>query len=140
MKVWKVLISDDDEGIHQITNLILSKEKFDDISIELINKYSAKETIEYLKTHDDIAVIILDMIMEKDDSGISVINEIRDTIKNKHIRIVIRTGQASDKSIYKLINDYEINDYKEKNNLRAMDLKTTLTFALRGYKDIKEIQ
>ena len=41
----------------------------------------------------DIAVILLDVVMEENNSGLEVARFVRETVKNHLTRIVLRTGR-----------------------------------------------
>ena len=42
---------------------------------------------------DDIAVILLDVVMESPDAGLALVHTIRETLGRSEVRIVLRTGQ-----------------------------------------------
>ena len=90
---WKVLIVDDEESIHSITELVLGNFHFDDRAIIFLNAYSASQAKEILNKEEDIALILLDVVMESDDAGLQLVRYIRNDIDNKMVRIVLRTGQ-----------------------------------------------
>ncbi|OQY37264.1 MAG: hypothetical protein B6229_08690, partial [Spirochaetaceae bacterium 4572_7] len=139
-KPWKILISDDEKEIHTITKIVLSNFVFENRKIELIDAYSGKETLEILKEQSDIAVILLDVVMESDDAGLKVAREIRETLKNQNIRIILRTGQPGSAPEKDVITKYDINDYKEKTELTTTKLFTTVMSALRSYRDLQTIE
>lgn len=132
----KVAIIDDDESIHQVTKVALSDFDFEGKKIEFVQGYSGEEARQILREHDDIAVILLDVVMEEDHAGLKVIKYIRDELKNKNTRIVLRTGQPGQAPEREVICKYDINDYKEKTELTARKLYTLMYSCLRAYRDI----
>ena len=136
---WRVLIVDDDEQVHTITQAVLRTFMFEDKNIEFISAYSAKEAQEKLLVLDDIALILLDVVMEESTSGLKVAKFIREELKNSMTRIVLRTGQPGSAPEEKVIIDYDINDYKEKTELTAKRLFTTVISSLRNYRDLRII-
>jgi len=134
---WKILIVDDEKSAHSITAIVLKNFIFDNKKIEIIDAYNVIEAKKILKEHCDIALILLDVVMETDDAGLKLIEYIRQTLKNKDVRIVIRTGQAGFAPEKEVIREYDINDYKEKTDLTDTKLYTTIYVALRSYRDIK---
>lgn len=90
--------------------------------------------------HHDIAVILLDVVMETDDSGLELARFIRDVQKNRAVRIILRTGQPGLAPEEKVIIDYDINDYKAKTELTAQKLRTCVFSAIRSYRDIETIE
>lgn len=137
---WKVLICDDEKEVHSITKAVLSDFVFDNRQLEFLSAYSGEEAIRMLKEHDDISLIFLDVVMETDHAGLDVVKVIRDEIKNSLIRIVLRTGQPGYAPEKEVIQEYDINDYKEKTELTDVKLFTTTIAALRSYKDLTSIQ
>lgn len=137
---WKILIVDDEKDIHKMTQLVLNSVTFADRPLEFLNAYSGKEAIEILNRYDDIAVIILDVVMEGSESGLEVVEHIRKKLKNKITRIILRTGQPGSAPEEKVITEYDINDYKEKNELTKQKLFTSLITAIRSYRDISSIE
>ena len=79
------------------------------------------------------------MLMETDDAGLGLIDYIRTTLKREALRIILRTGQPGQAPERKVIVDYDINDYKAKNELTADRLFTSLTAALRSYQQVQRM-
>lgn len=139
-KKWKVLIADDEPSIHDVTILALDGLVFENREIEFISAYSGKETIEQLQKHPDTAVVLLDVVMEENKSGLIAAKEIRKILNNKNVRIILRTGQPGEAIERDVIFEYDINDYKEKVDLSAYKLYTCVVTAIRSYSDIIKIE
>ena len=136
---WKILIVDDDESIHKITQLILKDLKYKGFGIQIINAYSKTEAVKKLEENKDISVIILDVVMEEDDSGLNLVNYIRNDLNNKIIRIILRTGQPGQAPEKKVIEEYEIDDYRLKSDLTSDDLYTTVLSSIRTFDYILKL-
>lgn len=137
---WKMLIVDDEESVHHVTKLALRDFNFAGRELEFLSAYSGREAISVLEANDDIAVVLLDVVMETDDAGLQVARHLRETLKNKAVRIVLRTGQAGYAPERKVVTEYDINDYKEKTELTSTKLFSTIYTALRTYRDILALQ
>lgn len=137
---WKVLIVDDEESVHAMTKLVAKKIEFENKRIEFFSAYNSEETKHILKTEQDIAVIIMDVSMETKDAGLILTEYIREELMNKDIRIIIRTGQPGTAPENEVIIKYDINDYKEKTELSYQKLVTSITIALRSYRDILNLK
>ena len=140
MDTWKILIVDDEEDVHVVTKLVLDNFVLEGKVIELMSVYSGKEAKEKLHEHPDIALVILDVVMERADAGLQLVKYIRDEMKNKVMRLVLRTGQPGQAPESRIIVEYDINDYKEKTELTAQKLLTTVISALRSYRDLMIIE
>ena len=138
--VWKILIVDDEEEVHHITKLVLAGFAFAGRKLEFISAYSSKQAKDCLERAHDIAVILLDVVMETDDAGLRLVQFIREEIDNHAVRIILRTGQPGQAPATRVILEYDINDYKEKTELTAQKLYTTMIAAIRSYKDIITIE
>ena len=139
-EAWKVLIVDDEPEIHEVTRLVLGSFRFEGRPIDFISASSAEEAKTLLRDGDDIAVMLLDVVMENERAGLALVQWVRETLGNKNIRIVLRTGQPGQAPEHEVISSYDINDYKEKTELTAQKLSTTLYAALRGWRDIQIIE
>ncbi len=139
-KKHKLLIVDDEKEIHVMTRLVLSDFSFENATLEFLSAYSEQEAKELIQDHPDAACILLDVVMEKKDSGLEVVRFIREEQKNDKLRIILRTGQPGKAPENDIICNYDINDYKEKTELTSQKLFTTITTALRSYSHLVELE
>ncbi len=139
-EAWKLVIADDDEEVHALTRLVLSDFTFEGRGLEFVSAYSGKETVEVLREHTDAALVLLDVVMESDDAGLKTAKAIREELQNGFVRIILRTGQPGQAPEQEVVSSYDINDYKAKTELTAQKLSTTVTSALRSYRDIRTIE
>lgn len=139
-KPYRVLIADDDKEVHAATNLLLRNFKFEDHPLELLHTYSGAETKVVLSENEDIALVFLDVVMEENDTGLKVVNYIRQELNNQKIRIILRTGQPGEAPEEEVIAAYDINDYRLKTELSATRLYTSVYEALRSYRDLMTIE
>jgi len=137
--VWRVLIVDDDADVHSATMFALGNLEMQHRPLEFLHAYSAAEARELLAREKDIAVILLDVVMERDDSGLQLVRHIRDALKLSEVRIILRTGQPGYAPELDAIRDFDINDYKTKSELTRTKLYTTVTVAIRSYEQIRAI-
>lgn len=138
-KCWKILIVDDDQEVHSVTKFALSGFVLDNKKLMFFDAYSRAEAVEIMKQESDIALILLDVVMEEDEAGLECVKDIREILENKLVRIVLRTGQPGQAPEKKVILDYDINDYKTKGDLTAQKLFTTVVASLRSFKDLDKI-
>ncbi|MBC8425345.1 DUF3369 domain-containing protein [bacterium] len=137
---WKLLIVDDDDEVHTLTRLVLSGFEFEARRLEFLSAHSGRETVEMLREHPDTALVLLDVVMEKDDAGLLAVRRIRCELDNHFVRIILRTGQPGQAPEQEVISSYDINDYKAKTELTSQKLYTTVTSALRAYRDLRTIE
>lgn len=137
---WKVLIVDDEPEVHAVTKLALSDFVFQEKGIEFISAYTGAEAKDIFLEHQDIAIVLLDVVMETDDAGLQVADFIRNDANNHFTRIILRTGQPGQAPEKDVIINYDINDYKSKTELTAQKLFTVVISTLRSYRDIMVIE
>ena len=137
---WKILIVDDEEDVHTMTNTVLSNFSFENKKLQFFHAYNTKEAIEIMSIESDIALIFLDVVMEEEDSGLKIIKIIREKLNNHLVRIILRTGQPGSAPEESVILNYDINDYKEKTELTSTKLFTTIVSALRSFKSLQSLE
>jgi len=140
LEPWVVMIVDDDVAVHQVTQLVMSDFEFAGRRLLFLDAYSGAEAREMLKGRDDVALILLDVVMEHEHAGLETAKYIREELGNTHSRIVLRTGQPGQAPEEDVIKTYDINDYKEKTELTKRKLITVFYSALRSYRDITIIE
>lgn len=137
---WHVLVVDDEPGVHDVTRLVLSGFRFEGRPVLLHHAYSAGEAKQLLREHPDMAVALLDVVMESEQAGLQLVRWIREDLENPHIRLVLRTGQPGQAPEQEVIANYDINDYKDKTELTAQKLSTVMYATLRAWRDISIIE
>lgn len=131
-----LLVVDDDESVLQVTRLILSRYRFANKSLNILQASSARQARVLLADNPNIAVILLDVVMETDDAGLQLVTHIRQYLGNHRVRIVLRTGQAGFAPEHEVVQNYDINDYLSKSEATSQRLQLSLTTAIRSYRDI----
>ena len=93
LEPWKILIVDDEVEIHNITRLALDDFTFENKKLQFLSAYSGTDARQVMIDNPDVAVTLLDVIMESDDAGLITAKYIREILQNRAIRIILRTGQ-----------------------------------------------
>lgn len=137
---WRVLIADDEPEVHSVTRMLLKDFVFAGRPLEFISAWSAAETRVIMRDHPEIAVLLLDVVMESDHAGLEVVRHIRQELGNADVRIVLRTGQPGYAPEKQVVEDFDINDYREKTELTAQKLHTVMMSSLRAYRDIRNLE
>ncbi len=136
---WKVAIIDDDPAVHEGTRYALYDFSLGGNGLELLSAYSARDGRALLAAHPDLAVVLLDVVMESEVAGLELVDFIRKDLRNETVRIILRTGQPGQAPERNVIVEYDINDYKAKTELTADKLFTSLIAALRGYQQLQRM-
>lgn len=137
--VWKVLIVDDEEDIRTLTKINLKSFEFDGRKLQFLEADSAVSAKQILARHDDIAIALIDVVMETDEAGLRLVEYIRNELNNDMIRLIIRTGQPGIAPERYIIDNFDIDDYKDKTELTIDKLYTTVRSAIKAYRELKAI-
>jgi CheY-like chemotaxis protein len=133
---WRVLVVDDDPEVHSVTKLALDGFRFAGRRLEFLHAYTGAQARRMLEEHHGVAVMLLDVVMESDGSGLEVVRFVRNELRNPFLRIVLRTGQPGQAPETEVITRYDINDYKHKTELTRERLFTTVYTSLSTYRDL----
>jgi response regulator RpfG family c-di-GMP phosphodiesterase len=137
---WKLLVVDDDEFVHRVTSLVLRGYEFERKGLTILGAYSAAEAKQLITDNPDTAVLLLDVVMETPQAGLDFADWVRNELGNTLVRIILRTGQPGEAPEQEVIFKYDINDYKEKAELTSQKLYTTVTTAIRSFRDMRTIE
>ncbi len=137
---WRILIVDDEPEVHKVSQLALDNLEILGKKLEFLNAYSASEAINILKQEQEIAVILLDVVMESDDAGLKAVMQIRDELQLTDLRIILRTGQPGYAPEEQVVMQYDINDYRTKTELTRNKLLTSVFSAIRSYSQLVEVR
>ncbi|WP_338846468.1 ATP-binding protein [Massilia sp. W12] len=137
---WKILVVDDDDQVHAVTRLVLRSYRFRGRGLQLMSVSSAREAREVLQRESEVALALVDVVMETKTAGLDLVRTIRDEYRNRSIRLILRTGQPGHAPEQDVVVDYEIDAYMAKTDISAQKLSTAITASLRAYEYITEIQ
>ncbi len=138
-RAWRVLVVDDDLDVREATRFNLRDMRIDGRPLQLLEAASAAQAESLLAAESDVAVVLLDVVMETPDAGLRLVERLRAHAEWQALRIVLRTGQPGYAPELDVIRRYDINDYKTKSDLTQVRLVTTLTVALRGYQQLRRL-
>jgi CheY-like chemotaxis protein len=132
---WKILIVGDELDIHEATRLVASDFSFEGRGLTLLHAYNGLEAMKLFDEHPDIAIALIDTVMETTDGGLRVVRYIRDVLENSFVRLVLRVGHSTVIPEQETLKEYDVNDCKVKPELSSTYLQMVLTTNLRAYRD-----
>lgn len=135
-ETWKVLIVDDDDEIHRVTKLALGRFELHGRELEYFDAYTGREGTEIMRQRPDIALVLMDVVMESEHAGLDAVQAIRNELGNRFVRIILRTGQPGQAPEQEVVRRFDINDYKEKTELTAKKLYTLMHTGLNHYREL----
>jgi signal transduction histidine kinase len=137
---WTILVVDDDPEVHAVTQLGLRDFRFDGRSLRILEATSAQSAEGILENEPDIALVLLDVVMETEHAGLDLVRDIRERMRNFALRIVLRTGQPGQAPALKVAEHYQIDDYRTKTELTFERLQVLVTNALRSYRLVRQLE
>lgn len=125
---WNILIVDDEMDVHTMTRFSLRDIEINGRKLNLLDAYSGKEAIEFLKKSPDIDLILLDMVMESHDAGLKVAHWLREEAGRIDTPIVVlRTGHPGSLSAKDIASNKHFNGMIEKQKTTFQSLVGTLS-------------
>ena len=89
-KPWCILLVDDDAEVHAVTRLALKGFEFQGSELELLSAHSGQAGRAVFESRDDIALAIVDVVMETDHAGLDLVHYVRNTLENHRTRWAAR--------------------------------------------------
>lgn len=136
---WMVLVVDDDDEVHRVTRLALSEFRFMDRPVEVKGAKTIEEARAMIGQTPDLAVVLLDMVMEQEKSGLDIVHFLREDRGNRAVQIILRTGYPGQAPEQDLVLRLDINDYRAKSELTHARLNTVMAASLRAYHNLNEL-
>ncbi len=137
---FRILIVDDEPDIHAVTRLSLRGLGFGGRRVELLSAASGKEAVEVLRENSDVAVVLLDVVMESQTAGLDACKAIRGELGNSNVRIILRTGQPGQAPERETIDGYDIDGYLGKADLDATRLYSAVRTAIKAWDELAQLE
>jgi CheY-like chemotaxis protein len=135
----KVLVVDDEPDVFTLTKLSLKGLEYKGRKVELLNATTGREAVEVIRTNSDIALILLDVVMETNTAGLDACRRIREELGNSLVRIVLRTGQPGQAPERQTIEQFDIDGYLPKADLTSDRLYAAVRTALKAWEELVEL-
>ncbi len=133
---WAVLVCDDHQAVHQIIGLALHGLMVAGRPVQILSALSAAEGRRMVQARADIAVMLVDVVMETDDAGLLLVDYVRETLDNRDVRILLNAGQPGAAPEDVVMTEREVNGYLSKAELSSQRLRTAVMGAIRSYHDL----
>jgi len=137
--VWKVLVVDDEPDIHALFRLTLEDELIETRPLQLFFASSAEEAKAVFAEQTDIALVLLDVVMETEHAGLALARYIREELGDHLIQIFLITGQPGYAPQRAVVMDYKINGYRLKSELTADRIFVFVYAAIRTHHTILQV-
>ncbi len=136
----RLLVVDDEPDVMSVTRLSLRGLEYRGRPLELRYAATGHEAVEIMRADPQIALILLDVVMETDSAGLDACRAIREELGNHFVRIVLRTGQPGAAPERETIETYDIDGYLPKAELTSSRLYTTVRTGLKAWEELVELE
>ena len=136
----QILLVDDEPDIHEVTKFTLKSVRHNGSRPKFFSAFSGKEAVEIMRENPQIALILLDVVMETNHAGLDACEMIRNEVKNPFVRIILRTGQPGSAPERDTIDNYDIDGYLSKAELTANRLFASTRSAIRTWYQLIELE
>jgi hypothetical protein len=136
---WRILVVNDHQTsleineFNEFSDLALAGIELDHCRVSLFFAASASAAQRVLAEHghDSFAVALIDVAMEDETAGLRLVEHIRDTLGNRSIRLLMRTGINAVAAQDELIRRYDLEGFYVKTDMRTQPfidvVKTSLS-------------
>jgi CheY-like chemotaxis protein len=135
----RILIVDDEPDIHTLTKLSLKGLQYRGCPIEFLTASTGEDAVRLMSINPEIAVILLDVVMETNTAGLDACRAIREELGNRFVRILLRTGQPGVAPERQTINQFDIDGYLPKAELTADRLHAAVRTAIKAWEELIEL-
>jgi CheY-like chemotaxis protein len=132
---WSILVVDDDDEVHRAIELALMMVKIHDRPLRLSHCASAAEARALLLGGSEVVdLVLLDVVMETPDAGLTLLDEIRALPATCKLPILLHTGQPGHAPERIVRSQYDISGYLTKSTVTRQTLIGALDTILSGAK------
>ncbi|WP_454690109.1 putative bifunctional diguanylate cyclase/phosphodiesterase [Achromobacter aloeverae] len=136
---FTVLSVDDDGEFQRSLRLALANFTFLGEPVRILSVNSAAAAARLLAEGEEIALILLDVVMETDDAGLRLVRSVREVLGNAEVRVVLLTGQPGMAPMKQSLSQLDISDYWLKTDLTVERLHGILMSNLRTWEQIRAL-
>ncbi|QSX32073.1 EAL domain-containing protein [Shewanella avicenniae] len=130
---WKVLSVED--NAHYQASLVNSLHGYcvKGRPIKMLTAANAIDAAEIIASTPDLAVALLDVVMEDDEAGLRLVNTIRNVLGNTALRVILLTGQPGMAPFVDVMQHYDIDEYWQKTEISVDKIRSIVSANLRTW-------
>src|SRR5215813_7080995 len=135
----KILVVEDEPDIFTLTKLSLKGLQYKGREVEFLSASTGQDAVHTMRMNPNIALILLDVVMETNSAGLDACRRIRDELGNSLVRILLRTGQPGEAPERQSIEQYDIDGYLPKIELTSDRLYAAVRTALKAWEELVDL-
>ena len=130
---WSILVVDDDLEVHRAVELALMMVNIHGRPLKLSHCSSAAEARSVLLGGSpNVDLVLLDVVMETADAGLTLLNEIRALPVMRNLPVVLHTGQPGQAQEQAVRAQFDVSGYLTKSSVTRQSLIGALDAILGG--------
>lgn len=133
---WRILIVSEDPEVHAASRASLHAQMLFERPLMFLNAFSGDEARQLLLSETDLAVVILDLAMERAGVRLDLVKFIRHAAALRNTRIILLSGQPGQEPGLDALIENDISDYRTRAELTADRLHVIVATAVRSYKQL----
>lgn len=138
-QVWHVLSVEDDANYQASLVNILQGHVVKDKAIQMHTASSAAHAAEVIAATPELAVVLLDVVMEDDDAGLRLVDTIRHVLGNSSLRVILLTGQPGMAPFTDVMQRYDIDEYWQKTDVSSDKIRSVVAAHIRTWHAYHEL-
>lgn len=136
---WKVLVADDNEDTWGVVRACLRKFAYRGLAADVLWAATASEAEAILHRDSDIALALVDVVMESPTAGLDLIERIRQEGRIWRTRVVLLTGNPDVAPRSEATQQFDLDGYIDKAQMTPERLYATTYSAVRAYDLISRL-
>ena len=130
---WTILVVDDDLEVHRAVELALTMVKIHGRPLQLCHCASAADARTLLLDGSQaVVLVLLDVVMETADAGLTLLEEIRNLPVMRNLPVLLHTGQPGRAPEQAVRAQYDVSGYLTKSTVTRQVLIGALDTILGG--------
>jgi len=139
-KIWKILLIENNDRLHSVIEKAAQNIYITNKKLVVLHAKDAQTAKSLLQEHHDIAVTFIDIAMQSFSQELELIHYIRNDLANMLTRIILIASRSISMPAEEIIEKYDINDYKEYDEIDEHKLFNVIRTAIKQYSQFKELK
>lgn len=133
---WRILVVSADPEVHRASHVSLDAPMLFERPLLFLHAFSGDEARQLLLQESDLAVVILDLAMERAGSRLDLVHFTRHTAGLRNSRIILLSGRQGQEPALDALIEHDISDCRTREELSRERLHVSVATAVRAYKQL----
>lgn len=129
---WRILVVSADPEVHRASHVSLDAPMLFERPLLFLHAFSGDEARQLLLQESDLAVVILDLAMERAGSRLDLVHFMRHTAGLRNSRIILLSGRQGQEPAIDALIEHDIGDCRTREELSRERLHVSVATAVRA--------